>query len=132
MKLIKRLCWLVVLVALGFGIYEFFFNCEKFDVDFNQNFTLSKFDWAEVKDEAYVKLLSIEDHRCKEETCEREGQIEYNLVVLNNMRVRFVTLSTLETPNIEIKKTDYTLHLVEGIDENHATFKLTTLAKEDK
>ena len=132
MKLIKRLCWLVVLVALGFGIYKFFFDCEKFDVEFNQNFTLSKYDWAEVKDEAYVKLLSIEDHRCKEETCEREGQIEYNLVVFNNMRVRFVTLSTLETPSIEIKKTDYTLHLVEAIDENHATFKLTTLAKEDK
>ena len=128
--MIKKIIWLVVIVGLGFGIYKFFFACQKFDVSFAQNFTLSKMDYAKVHDEVYVKLLKITDNRY-EENGVKKGQIEYKLLVVNDMRIQIVTLSTLEHLAIEIKKTDYTLHLVEGIDETKATFKLTILEEEE-
>lgn len=124
MKFIKHICFLIVFIFLGYLIYDFFFNCERNITFFDQNFTLSIKDYAKVDDEAYVKLLKVNDYRCKEENCDREGQIEYKLIVLNDMRVRFVTLSTLETPSVKIEKTDYILKLIEGIDETKATFAL--------
>lgn len=132
MKHIKRIIILLVVIALGYGVYRIFFACNKYSVDFKQNFTLEVFDQAKVNHEAYVKLIGIKDNRCKEENCIHEGQIEYTLVVVNNMRMQFVTLKTLETQNVTIKKTDYVLELIEGIDEKKATFRLNYVGKEEK
>lgn len=132
MKFVKRIIILLIVVAIGFGIYKVFFACQKYTVDFKQSFTLEVFDQAKVNHEAYVKLINIKDNRCKEENCIHEGQIEYTLVVVNNMRMQFVTLKTLETKTVTIKKTDYVLELVEGINEKKATFRLNYVGKEKK
>lgn len=131
MKFIKHLIILFVVILLGWEIYKFFFACDKVISDFNQEFTLSVLDYAKIKDEAYVKLIKTNDRRCQGSDCEREGQIEYKLLVLNDMRVQYVTLSTLDPKTVEIKKTNYVLELVEGIDTNKAKFKLNLL-KEDE
>lgn len=127
MKLVKKLIILLIIILLGLGIYKFFFACEKIIIDFNQDFTLAVLDYAKVSDEAYVKLLKINDQRCLEENCERKGQIEYKLVVLNDMRVQFVTLRTLDPTSVEINKTNYVLELTDGTDPEKGKFKLNLI-----
>lgn len=127
MKLVKKLIILLIIILLGFGIYKFFFACDKVIIDFNQEFTLKVLDYAKVSDEAYVKLLKITDQRCQGSDCEREGQIEYQLVVLNDMRVQFVTLSTLEQTAIEINKTNYVLELTDGTNLEQGKFRLNLI-----
>lgn len=129
MKLISKILSLVIIALLIFGIYKFFFDCEHFYVQFNEEFTLSLLDYAKVEDEAYVKLLKINDHSEINENGDREGQIEYKLLVVNDMRINYVTLSTLENKEENINKTKYTLKLINGIDNTKATFKL--LKKEE-
>ncbi len=132
MKLVKKIIILLVVVGLGFFIYKFFFACNKVNAGFNQNFTLNVLDYAKIKDEVWVKLLSVKDRQCKEEDCQRGGQIEYNLVVISDRRLQFVTLSTLEKKTIEIKKTNYVLELVDGTSLEQATFKLNYIEEKEK
>lgn len=127
MKLVKKLIILLIIILLGLGIYKFFFACDKVIIDFNQEFTLKVLDYAKVSDEAYVKLLKITDQRCQGSDCEREGQIAYQLVVLNDMRVQFVTLSTLEQTAIEINKTNYVLELTDGTNLEQGKFRLNLI-----
>lgn len=132
MKLISKLLSVVIFAALIFVIYKFFFDCEHFYVQFNEEFTLSLLDYAKIEDEAYVKLLKINDHSEINENGDREGQIEYKLLVVNDMRINYVTLSTLENKEVEINKTKYTLKLTNGIDDTKASFKLLKEEEEDK
>jgi len=39
--------------------------------------------YVKIEDEAIVKLIKIEDNRCLEESCEREGQLLVKVLVLN-------------------------------------------------
>ena len=132
MKIVKKLIILLIIILIGWGIYKFFFACDKVNADFNQEFTLKVLDYAKVKNEAYVKLLSVKDNRCLEADCEHEGQIEYKLIILNDMRVQIVTLSRLSTPTVEIKKTNYVLELVDGNSLEQAKFKLNLIEEKEK
>ncbi len=131
MKIIKRLIWLVLIVVLGLIVYRVVFDVEKYNVLVNQEFTLKLYDYAKL-DDTTIKLIKIKDERCKEENCDREGQMEYKLLVMNDMRFNIVTLKTLEEPDKKIEKTDYTIHWLEDKSDS-ATFKITEkVRKEEK
>lgn len=124
-----RIGWLVVLglfIAVGIYVYNFFYGGEKVYSYFDHDFTLKVGDYAKVNDEVYVKLEKITDNRCKEETCEREGQQVAQVMVINDHRIRRLELGTLAEYKQKIEKTDYTIILKEINEKNEATFMLTT------
>lgn len=124
-----RIGWLVVLglfMAVGIYVYNFFYGGEKVYSYFDRDFTLKVGDYAKVNDEVYVKLEKITDNRCKEETCEREGQQVAQVMVINDHRIRRLELGTLAEYKQKIEKTDYTIILKEINGKNEATFMLTT------
>ena len=124
-----RIGWLVVLglfIAVGIYVYNFFYGGEKVYSFFDREFTLIVGDYAKVNDEVYVKLEKITDNRCKEETCEREGQQVAQVMVINDHRIRRLELGTLAEYKQKIEKTDYTIILKEINEQNEATFMLTT------
>lgn len=125
-KLINFIISILIILAIVYGIYKFFIDCERINTNFDRNFILSKMDYASIDDEAIVKLLDIEDNRCLEDTCEREGQLVVKLLVLNDMRVSYITLGTLSESNKDIEKLKYSIELVEA-SESFATIKLNRL-----
>lgn len=125
-KLIGFILSILIILAIVYGIYKFFIDCERVNTNFGRNFILSKMDYASIDDEAIVKLLDIEDNRCLEDTCEREGQLVVKLLVLNDMRVSYITLGTLSESNKDIEKLKYSIELVEA-SESFATIKLNRL-----
>lgn len=127
----KRLLNFIIGIALigliVFGVYKFFFDCEKTEVSFERLFVLNKpMDYAIVGEEAIVKLLKVDDNRCLEETCERVGQQEVKLLVLNDMKITYVTLGTLSESKKEIEKLNYLIEL-DSVEGEKVTLKLTKL-----
>ena len=107
-------------------MFTIFSMAEKKYSYFDRDFTLKVGDYAKVNDEVYVKLEKITDNRCKEETCEREGQQVAQVMVINDHRIRRLELGTLAEYKQKIEKTDYTIILKEINEQNEATFMLTT------
>lgn len=125
-RIVSLTIGLIILAILGVLGYKFFFDCEEYVTSFDKYFTLEKFDYAKVNDEAIVKLLNIKDNRCLEETCEREGEFEVQLLVINDMRISYVTLGMLSGHKKNVKtskKTGYDIELIR-VDEDKATLKL--------
>ncbi len=132
MKIVKKLLTVVIVLGLVYFLYLFFYKINKVTVDFDQAFTLKMFDQAKVKDQITFKLIRSIDNRCLDKSCEREGQIVYKVLALTDKRIEYLTISSVEKPNVEIKKTDYVLTLVEAKNAKEATFKLTIKEEEKK
>ena len=65
MKKIRRiLVGVIILGLLGFGIYKFFIDVEKYNTTYDKYFTLEEMDYAVVEDDVIVKLINIKDDRC--------------------------------------------------------------------
>lgn len=117
---------LIILIVLGIGIYKVFLDCNKVISKFDREFTLEVMDYAHVDGEVYVKLLGIDDNRCLEVACVREGEQVAKVLVVNDMHIKYVKLGTLADNVVEIEDTDYTLELIEvSSDNTSATLKLT-------
>ena len=74
-KLIGGLITLAVVVAIGWFVYDFFIDCEKYTSNFGKYFTLKEKDQVTVEDEAIVKLVKINDKRYKEDG-KLKGRVE--------------------------------------------------------
>lgn len=125
-KIIKFIITISILILIGYGVYKFFFDCKRVNTEFDRNFILEEMDYAKIDKEAVVKLLDIKDSRCLEENCEREGQFEIKLLVLNDMRMSYVTLGSLSESAKDIEKLGYSIELIEA-SENEVTLKLQRL-----
>ncbi len=125
-KLVKRIISLVIICLLVFGIYKIFFDCEKSYTNFDNTITLKKMDYSIVSDEAIVKLIGISDNRCKEENCEREGEMVAKLLVVNNHRISYVKLGTLANNSQRLEKLNYNIELL-SIENDEVKIKLTKL-----
>lgn len=124
-KVIWNISAIILLAALLFGIYKFFFDCHRYISHFDREFTLEVNDYAKIADEAYVKLLSIKKNECQEKAgCEREGQTVAKLLVVNHHRITYVSLGTLADKEKELTKLKYKIRLVK-IKEGKATLKLS-------
>lgn len=122
----SKIGWLVVLVLiglLGFTVYSFFFGGEKINSHFDREFTLNVNDLALIDDEVYVKFWKIDDTRCKDATCEREGEQVVNLVVINNHHINFIKLGTLAETMKKIDN-EYEISLIQLNEDNEVTLKL--------
>lgn len=128
MKLVKWLIGVCVIFVILFGIYEVFINCEKVNSHFGNIITLQKMDQANIEDEAFIKLIGIDDNRCKDDSCEREGELVAKLIVLNNHRISYVKLGTLAETTAELDKMDYKIELLD-IENEEVKVKLTKIEK---
>ncbi|MDE6284606.1 MAG: hypothetical protein K2M17_02575 [Bacilli bacterium] len=129
-RIISFVVGIAVIVAIGFGIYKFFFDCQETRAEFGRIFVLeNKMDYATLEDEAVVKLLDVVDDRCLEgEECVREGQFLVKLLVLNDMKMQYVTLGTLSESKKDLDKVKYSIEL-DGVDENGVALRLNRLEK---
>ena len=120
MKKIRRiLVGVIILGLLGFGIYKFFIDVEKYNTTYDKYFTLEEMDYAVVDDEVIVKLINIKDDRCLDVSCDREGQFNVKLLLINQHKFTFVDLGTLEPTLVELDKIslEYTLELIRVNDD---------------
>ncbi len=120
MKKIRRiLVGVIILGLLGFGIYKFFIDVEKYNTTYDKYFTLEEMDYAVVDDEVIVKLINIKDDRCLDVSCDREGQFIVKLLLINQHKFTFVDLGTLEPTLVELDKIslEYTLELIRVNDD---------------
>ena len=121
---IKMFIGLGIIVALMYGSYKIFFDCQEIDVPFDQEFTLKKYDYAKVGNEAVVKLMKIEDYRCKKSDCEGKGELEYKVLVINDHKYSYVTLGEVATTKRNIEKLGYTLSVERVESDDSVTMKL--------
>ena len=120
MKKIRRiLVGVIILGLLGFGIYKFFIDVEKYNTTYDKYFTLEEMDYAVVDDEVIVKLINIKDDRCLDVSCDREGQFKVKLLLINQHKFTLVDLGTLEPTLVELDKIslEYTLELIRINDD---------------
>lgn len=125
-RIVKILIIVAIIGVIGFGIYKFFFDCEKVIAEFDRAFNLEIMDYAKIDSEATVKLLKIEDERCKEEDCDRTGQFVAKLLVLNDRHITYVELGSLSETAKDLEKFKYRIELTDA-SENDVTVKLTKL-----
>lgn len=131
-KIISLGIGLSIVVLLCYGGYKFFFDCKKSDGEFDRIFILENpMDYVKIEKEAVVKLIKVEDDRCLEETCEREGQILVKALVLNDNRISYVSLGTLSESKQEIEKLGYIIEL-DSVNENGVYMKLSKVEKKKK
>ena len=103
-KIINFLLTLVILGLIGFGIYKVFFSGEKLNSFFDREVTLSVWDQVTVSSEVTVKLISIDDNRCKEDDCDREGQFVAKFLVLNSKKMAYIEVGSLDPEPTKIDK----------------------------
>ena len=60
-KVINIVLWIIVIGAIGFGIYKLFIDGEKLNSFFDREVTLNIWDQVNVADSVTVKLISIKD-----------------------------------------------------------------------
>lgn len=126
-KVINIILWIIVIGAIGFGIYKLFIDGEKLNSFFDREVTLNIWDQVNVADSVTVKLISIKDDRCLEDTCEREGQFLAKFLVFNNKKVAYIELGELEPKELTIDKLslEYKIELVDVSDDGlSATIKV--------
>lgn len=124
-KFIWIIGWVVVLGLLGFGIYKFFIDCEKVNTYFDRYFTLDEMDYAVVEDAVTVKLLDIKDD-------ENEGQYIVKLLVLNDAKIAYVELGSIDPLSVEIDKLnlEYIINLIR-VDDDGATLTIHPTTDEE-
>lgn len=130
--IIKIVVILGVLIAIGVGVYKVFFDCKAIYIPFDQEFTLKRFDYAKIGDEAVVKLMKIEDYRCKEEKCKGDGELEYKVLVINVHKMSYVKLGSVATKKRDIEKLGYTLSVEDVESDDSVTLKLVRMEKKVK
>lgn len=122
-----RVGWLVIIVLfiiLGLCIYNFFNEGNNIREHINREFVLNIGDIAEIEDEFYVKLIKVNDERCKEDNCVNEGQKVVKIVIIKNPYVTIEEIGSLTQEEIAIKRTDYRLKLINISDSDSVTFKV--------
>lgn len=126
-KIVNIIVVLIILGAIGFGIYKLFIDGEKLNSFYDREVTLNVWDQVNVSDAVTVKLISIKDERCLDESCEREGQFLANFLVFNSKKVTYIELGELEPKEITIDKLslEYKIELVDVSDDGKsATIKV--------
>ncbi len=126
-KGIKILVTILIIAIIGFGIYKIFIDCEKVTTFYDRDFVLETMDYATIENEAIVKLIGIDDNRCKEESCEREGEMVAKVFVINDHHMTYVKLGTLAETRKELEKLGIIIELVEIDKDNKVTLKVTKL-----
>ena len=88
--------------------------------------------WPKEKKVLLLQLLDIKDNRCLDADCDREGQYLVKLLVLNEAKIAYVELGTLEPTSFKLEKIslEYTLNLIR-VDENGATLTVTPNVEEE-
>ena len=56
-KIIRIILGLLLVGLIVFGIYKFFFDCQKVNTEFAKYFTLQEMDYAVIGDEVTLKFL---------------------------------------------------------------------------
>lgn len=130
-KLIKFIVIIALIGFIAYGCYIFFIDINKPIVDFDQTFTLEKYDQARVGNKVTVKLLSIEDNRCKGNDCEREGQYVAKVLVKDDRHVVIEKLGSVGESKKDLSehKLNYTIELLET-DGEKFNFKVINLEEE--
>ncbi len=126
-KIVNIIVVLIILGAIGFGIYKLFIDGEKLNSFYDREVTLNVWDQVNVSDAVTVKLISIKDERCLDESCEREGQFLAKFLVFNSKKVTYIELGELEPKEITIDKLslEYNIELVDVSDDGKsATIKV--------
>ncbi len=129
-RLIKFIILMGVLIFIGFCGYKFFFDCNEKVTDFGKYFVLEGYDYAKVGDILTVKLLKIEDNRCLEESCEREGQFVVKFLVKDDRHIAIEKLGSLSESKKDLTdhKLNYSIELIET-DGKSATFNVENISK---
>lgn len=126
-KIVNIIVVLIILGAIGFVIYKLFIDGEKLNSFYDREVTLNVWDQVNVSDAVTVKLISIKDERCLDESCEREGQFLAKFLVFNSKKVTYIELGELEPKEITIDKLslEYNIELVDVSDDGKsATIKV--------
>ena len=126
-KVINIILWIIVIGAIGFGIYKLFIDGEKLNSFFDREITLNIWDQVNVSDAVTVKLISIKDERCLESDCLREGQFTAKFLVFNNKKITYIELGELDPKKITIDKIslEYKIELIDvSADGSSATIKV--------
>lgn len=129
-KILKLLIIGGILGFIGFRIYSIFLTGERIDAHFDREFSLHVGDYAEVENEAIVKFIGINDNRCKNQDCERVGEMVAKLLVINDHQIKYVKLGTLAESEKILEKIGYNIKLMAIDDNNVATLNIKKL--EDK
>ncbi len=118
-KIINVVLTLALIGLIGFGIYKIFIDGEKQVSFYDREVTLKVWDQVRVSDAVTVKLIKINDGRCLEDTCEREGQFSANFLVFNDMKFAYIELGELEPKSLTIDKLslEYNIELVSVSDD---------------
>ena len=103
-KIVNIIVVLIILGAIGFGIYKLFIDGEKLNSFYDREVTLNVWDQVNVSDAVTVKLISIKDERCLESDCLREGQFTVKFLVFNNKKITYIELGELDPQRITIDK----------------------------
>ncbi len=123
-KIFRLILVLLIIILIIFGVYKFFFDCQKYNVDFDKYFTLQEMDYAIIGKEATLKLLAINEDKCLNNNCEYDGQEVVKFLIMNEHKIAYIKLGTLEENKKTIKDTDYIVELIK-VDDNGATFEVT-------
>lgn len=123
-KIFRLILVLLIIVLIIFGVYKFFFDCQKYNVEFDKYFTLQEMDYAIIGKEVTLKLLAINEDKCLNNNCEYDGQEVVKFLIMNKHKIAYIKLGTLEENKKTIKDTDYIVELIK-VDDNGATFEVT-------
>ena len=123
-KIIRIILGLLLVGLIGFGIYKFFFDCQKVNTEFAKYFTLQEMDYAVIGDEVTLKLLAIYENKCLDNNCDYEGQDVVKFLIMNEHEIAYIKLGTLEESKKTVKDTDYAVELIR-VDEKGATLEVT-------
>ena len=126
-KIINIIITLVIIGLIGFGIYKLFIDGEKLNSFFDREITLNIWDQVNVSDAVTVKLISIDDNRCKEDDCDREGQFIAKLLVFNSKKMAYIEVGSLDPEPTKIDKLsiEYVIELTNVSDDGKsATIKV--------
>ena len=123
-KIFRLILVLLIIILIIFGVYKFFFDCQKYNVEFDKYFTLQEMDYAIIGKEATLKLLAINEDKCLNNNCEYDGQEVVKFLIMNEHKIAYIKLGTLEENKKTIKDTDYIVEFVK-VDDNGATFEVT-------
>ncbi len=125
-KILVILFGVLIVCLVIFGVYKIFFDKGTTKTFFKRDFVLTEMSGANVEDEAYVKLIGISDERCKEEVCDKEGQMVAKVLIINNHAIKYVKLGTLVDNSMDLDKLGYMIELID-INETEVTLKLSRL-----
>jgi hypothetical protein len=126
-KIIGAIITILILALIGWFVYYFFIDCEKFDFEYERHFTLTKMDYAVINDEVTIKLINIKDETYVDSDGTKSGEIVYKLIVKDDYRMKFVTLGSFSNPVVKPEKMDYEITLIKMDENNNPTFSVKKL-----